>query len=616
MKFPVTLEQLPQFLNTLSDTYYGALQISGDLCRFPNSATPEHIRLFKQGMTNFDGVMGSFMPWIHCLLMSPNAVERLFDTIKRDPEEAGQWAKLHKQTLHLRSCVMQVARTLREHKSNSGFSGASDTGTDTLSEQEEIFQKPSHEPLKRRNLQLMALEALAGVTKPLSRPTHIIIDVTNRCNFRCRTCYQGSSQDFIYHDIEIGAFDSLPLFFAVCATITIGGTGEPLLSPDIPRLLKLARAYGINAELITNGSMLGRLKNVESGIARISLSMDGASPETVDSIRRGAKFEKIIAGIRDLPLAVRSRIMFNMVVCRANAHEIHALAKLAKELGVSGVGLQTFHAYLPWHEQMKLREEDQPLLSQQIHAAREELRGSGLALHVACYTKSGSLPDIADGIFKPDYMTILENLDQTPNPKTPDKPGAWEYLAREFRQSTVLELPASFVNRLSTLRARRFAQPAPDTGEAPGDFEMDTRINGLLQQLSARPSIKLPHCLAPYTLMYINSDNSIKPCCVIKTRCGSLDSDSAEDVWRSPAYVALRRSLVTGEDLLPRCVGCQDGVRFAHVTRLLGHAIGLGIDIGKVEIPDDGCVPENVVAWIRDTKAAHSLKMTSGAREI
>jgi MoaA/NifB/PqqE/SkfB family radical SAM enzyme len=616
MKFPVTLEQLPQFLlNTLSDTYYGALQVSCDLGRFPNSATPEHIRLFKQGMMNLDASLGGFMPWIHCLLMSRNAAERIADGVKSDPEEAGQWAELYQQTLELRSRVMQVARVLRENKSNGGFSRAAAV-TDEPSGPEETSQKPPYEPFKRRNLQLMALEALAGVTKPFSRPTHIIIDITNRCNFRCRTCYQAASQDFIYHDLEIDALDSLPLFFAACSTITIGGTGEPLLSPDMPRLLKLARAYGINTELITNGSLLGRLKNIENDITHIYLSMDGASSETVDSIRRGARFEKIIAGIRELPPVLRSRITLNMVVCRANAHEIHALAKLARELGVNAVGLQTFHAYLPWHEQMKLREEDQPLLSEQLRASREELDGSGVALHVALIEKSGATPDTGDGVFKPDYKAILASLNQTANPKTPDKPGGWDKLAIEFRESTSLALPTAFVNELSTLRDGQSSRPALDDGKAPGDFEIDTRIEELLRQLKAQPTIKLPHCLAPYTLMYVNADSTIRPCCVIKARCGSLGSDSAGYAWNSPAYVALRRSLATGEDLLEKCFGCQDGVRFAHVTRLLGHSIGLGVDIRKVETPDDGCVPENVVAWIRDAKAAHSLKITSGFGDI
>ncbi|MEM3519547.1 MAG: radical SAM/SPASM domain-containing protein, partial [Candidatus Hadarchaeales archaeon] len=72
--------------------------------------------------------------------------------------------------------------------------------------------------------------------------------------------------------------------------------GEPLMNPEIFRMIKYCKERGIrNVGLSTNITLLDREKSaklLDSGLDIIVLSLDGATRETYAAIRRGGDFEK------------------------------------------------------------------------------------------------------------------------------------------------------------------------------------------------------------------------------------------------------------------------------------------------------------------------------------
>lgn len=111
--------------------------------------------------------------------------------------------------------------------------------------------------------------------------------------------------------------------------------GEPLLRRDIFELLGLMRRNNLEVHLISNGMLLdseitARLKDL--GV-KLMISIDGATPATYESIRGGARFDRVVQSARN---SAREGILeaINMTLLRRNFREIPGLFRLARDIGV------------------------------------------------------------------------------------------------------------------------------------------------------------------------------------------------------------------------------------------------------------------------------------------
>ena len=74
------------------------------------------------------------------------------------------------------------------------------------------------------------------------------------------------------------------------------GLGEPLLDSKIFDRIAYCEQHGVSTLLSTNGTLLDEKmseKLLATPLAHITLSFDGASKETFETYRKGAKFEKV-----------------------------------------------------------------------------------------------------------------------------------------------------------------------------------------------------------------------------------------------------------------------------------------------------------------------------------
>ena len=91
---------------------------------------------------------------------------------------------------------------------------------------------------------------------PPRYPKSVHLYVTNECNLDCEKCYYRSSSD---PKKEL-SFEQIKILFEEwqkygLTSIAIGG-GEPLLHPDIDRIVVLAREMGFFIAITTNGTIL------------------------------------------------------------------------------------------------------------------------------------------------------------------------------------------------------------------------------------------------------------------------------------------------------------------------------------------------------------------------
>lgn len=174
-------------------------------------------------------------------------------------------------------------------------------------------------------------------------PIRLDIENVSRCNFRCTMCHVSDwpkgkrAADMSFEDFK-RLVDSQPGL----VELKIQGLGEPTMGGDpYYEMIRYARARNIWVRTTTNASRLhlhgSYRKLVDSGVNEIQISIDGATKEVFEGIRRGAVFEKVVANCKlinrycdELGL-IRTKMW--TTVQRSNVHELPALVELAHEMG-------------------------------------------------------------------------------------------------------------------------------------------------------------------------------------------------------------------------------------------------------------------------------------------
>jgi radical SAM protein with 4Fe4S-binding SPASM domain len=128
----------------------------------------------------------------------------------------------------------------------------------------------------------------------------VVWAVTKACNLRCVHCYAsaspGPAPGELSFDEGVALLDDLRRF-GVPAVLFSGG--EPLVRPDLLRLIDYAQFIGLNCTLSTNGVSLDDAKAdalAEVGLRYVGISLDGA-PAKHDRLRgrRGAFAQSVAA---------------------------------------------------------------------------------------------------------------------------------------------------------------------------------------------------------------------------------------------------------------------------------------------------------------------------------
>jgi len=151
--------------------------------------------------------------------------------------------------------------------------------------------------------------------------------------------------------------------------LQLQGLGEPLMHPRFFDMVAYAAASGVEVSTNSNLTLLTPARAerlVQSGLRRLQVSIDGATPETYERIRVRSNWQRVIANLEGLVAAKRRlgsdlpRVAMVVVVMRQNLDELADLVRLAAGVGVTAVfvqhlchdfGEETLPAhYRPMHE--------------------------------------------------------------------------------------------------------------------------------------------------------------------------------------------------------------------------------------------------------------------------
>ena len=190
-------------------------------------------------------------------------------------------------------------------------------------------------------MNIEALRAEQALPKIMRTPRHVNLEITSRCNLRCRYCYYFDNPAQQYHDLPtdewLKFFDEL----GQCAImdVTLQG-GEPFIRKDLPSLIEGIVKNRMRFSILSNGALVdNEIAAFIAGTNRcnsVQVSIDGSCSEIHDTFRGNGSFEKAIQGIHTLrrhnvKLAVR------VTIHRYNVNDLENIAEfIIEDLGLPG----------------------------------------------------------------------------------------------------------------------------------------------------------------------------------------------------------------------------------------------------------------------------------------
>ncbi|MDD5712329.1 MAG: radical SAM protein [Smithellaceae bacterium] len=173
--------------------------------------------------------------------------------------------------------------------------------------------------------------------------------LTERCNLRCRHCYQQRRRprEMSVGDVKRAIDGATEMFraweeeydIALSPSIHFTG-GEPFLYRGMWDAVSYARAQGIGVAILTNGTLItaeDAARAAELRIMDIQVSLEGP-PAVHDGIRGEGSFAAAVLGARLLARAGNT-VSANMTLSRLNIGVIKETAAVARESGFSAMGL-------------------------------------------------------------------------------------------------------------------------------------------------------------------------------------------------------------------------------------------------------------------------------------
>ncbi len=189
------------------------------------------------------------------------------------------------------------------------------------------------------------LSAITNKTILWGRPPILTIEPTNLCNLHCPLCTTGSGEmKRVAGRMSIETFKKiLDLMGDEIFFLLLYHQGEPYLNPDFLEFVRLAKQKKIYCTTSTNGHYFSEENihaTIDSGLDSMIVSVDGVTQETYERYRVNGKLDRVLEGVRRFMEVKRQRrvktplIALQFLVMKHNEHELPAIRKLARELGV------------------------------------------------------------------------------------------------------------------------------------------------------------------------------------------------------------------------------------------------------------------------------------------
>lgn len=253
------------------------------------------------------------------------------------------------------------------------------TGTNTVEEITNVLSEKSGEPVAELShavekiLAVLQEKGIIIMNKPykgtakkeitMTYPLESAqIEITNTCNLACVHCFNNSGNpypDELTTKEILSVLDSLSRMGVHHITIT---GGEPLVHPDIFKIVEHARKEPMSVDIFTNGTLITEdiiKKFKKIGINRFNISIDSVDEKIHDTFRgkKGAlkKTVKAVHLLKEAGFSIKISVSLSQCnkkgftdvlnYCKENDLEIEILPVLSSGRGVKGLAVSPEEYY-------------------------------------------------------------------------------------------------------------------------------------------------------------------------------------------------------------------------------------------------------------------------------
>lgn len=190
--------------------------------------------------------------------------------------------------------------------------------------------------------------------KELLNPKYISIEISEKCNLKCRICNQWKESNNLkkldFKDIK-KLIDELRKYYP---NVILEFSGpEPLMNKELLlKSLNYACSKNVHTALSTNGTLFSK-EGVEIllnlNLNHISVSLDSSDPKINDYIRNfNGSFQIITQGIKRLVdhkkanKSIKTKLSVTCVVTDKNVKELTKVYYLCRKLGIDNINYNTY----------------------------------------------------------------------------------------------------------------------------------------------------------------------------------------------------------------------------------------------------------------------------------
>lgn len=180
-------------------------------------------------------------------------------------------------------------------------------------------------------------------------PQILYLEVTNRCNLKCRTCIQFRGMKEEPRDLSWEEIEEIVDQIAELKRVVLHGIGEPLLNRELVKIIRSLKERGVYVLFNSNATLLSpdwAEGLIACGLDEFRVSLDAATEYTYARIRDSETFFKVVNNIETLLQKRKAgnrsnpRVSAWMVGTRENVADLPELIVLASRIGIDEVYLQ------------------------------------------------------------------------------------------------------------------------------------------------------------------------------------------------------------------------------------------------------------------------------------
>lgn len=328
---------------------------------------------------------------------------------------------------------------------------------------------------KESNFNLFLSNLIDGKVELDNTPVQLMFGLTNVCNLHCSFCpYCGfcMSKIEMVSELPIDLLKNLRPYLANAKFINPSGRGEPFLYSKFDEFIEICRECdALSAmQLTNNGTQLDKhdLSKLE-GVNIVAVSIDSVDKKTFEILRYGARLDKVLENVSKLRKALPNTVLqFSITVNRLNITQLADIYLKAREYGINYIFFNGIYGSGEDKviQLLRLRESDRKIVDQQL----EQI----VSLNVD------------------DKITIINGI-------------TWS----GFEDGAVLD-QAGIYNKLMELKS---IEPYLDYDKL-NCYDTETRrIKTENRAPLENGKIRMPYCTNPFSVMLIQPDLSISPCC-------------------------------------------------------------------------------------------------------